>query len=63
MLLEQMLAAYDRAEQSRVQIEDAGLTVTTERSGVSHANPLLRIERESRALLARLATTLNLQFP
>jgi phage terminase small subunit len=63
LLLEQMLAAYDRAEQSRVQIEAAGLTATTERSGVVHVHPLLKIERENRALLAKLASTLNLQFP
>jgi phage terminase small subunit len=63
MLLEQLLRAYDRAEAARAKIEDAGLTVTTERSGVVHVHPLLKIERESRALLVRLAATLNLQFP
>jgi phage terminase small subunit len=43
-LLLQGLRALDRAEQARRQLATEGLLVITPRSGVSHVNPLLKVE-------------------
>jgi phage terminase small subunit len=48
-LLRAGLEALDRAEQARLAIERDGLTTVTERSGVSHANPMVKIEKDARA--------------
>jgi phage terminase small subunit len=61
-LLEVALRALDRADQAERQIEQEGLTCITPRSGISHANPLLKVERESRALFAKIWVQLGLRF-
>ncbi len=61
-LLTEALSAWDRVQQARAAIAREGLTVVTERSGVAHANPLLKVERENRQLFARLCAELGLHF-
>jgi len=48
------LEALDRAEEARTQIKAEGTTTKTARSGVVHVHPLVKVERESRQLFARL---------
>lgn len=47
-LLESALRSLDRAEVARAQVEDEGITVTTESSGAVRAHPAIRIENEAR---------------
>lgn len=57
------LEALDRAEQARLVIEGEGMTTTTERSGVAHVHPLLKVERDARAQFSKLWTDLRLHWP
>jgi P27 family predicted phage terminase small subunit len=59
-ILAQACACYDRAEALRAQIERDGETIATA-GGSTKANPLLVIELQARALLARLLGKLNLK--
>lgn len=61
-LLAEGLAALDRAEQARAEIASTGLTTKTERSGVIHVSPLVKIERESRQQFRQVWADLSLQF-
>ncbi len=58
-LLQTALEARDRADEARLKIGDA-LTIKTERSGVEHLNPLLRLERENRQLFVKIMGQLSL---
>jgi phage terminase small subunit len=44
-LLEQALHALDRADELREAVSREGLTVKTERTGVIHVHPALRLEQ------------------
>jgi len=59
-LLEQALRAYDRANGAGRGIAAAGLTTTTKTTGAVHIHPLVKVERESRALFAKLWAQLGL---
>src|SRR5262249_55050168 len=48
-LLEEALAALDRAAQARAGIAWEGVTTTRGRSGVVHLHPLVRVEKDARA--------------
>lgn len=61
-LLAEGLAALDRAEQARAEIAATGLTTKTERSGVVHVSPLVKIEREARQQFRQVWADLNLHF-
>lgn len=58
-LLQIALESLDRADQATANIGD-NLTLTSPRSGVSHVNPLVRVERESRQLFCKIMTLLSL---
>lgn len=61
-LLTAGLEALDRADKAREAIAATCLTTKTERSGVTHVNPLVKIERESRQQFARIWGELNLAW-
>jgi hypothetical protein len=58
-ILEQACACYDRAERLRVLIADSGEEIATA-TGSTKANPLIALELQARALLARLLGKLHL---
>lgn len=53
-LVQTALEALDRADAARAVLEVEGMVTTTKRSGVAHLHPLLKVERESRQLFARI---------
>ena len=59
---QQALESLDLAEEARETRQREGLTVTTERSGVSHAHPLLKVERENRQLFLKVWAKLGLDW-
>src|SRR5262245_43460665 len=61
-LLEETLRARDRAEEFRLLIAAQGLVGTTKTTGMVHMNPLVRAEKDARALFAKLASLLGLQW-
>lgn len=61
-LLSVALESLDRADSARAEIDKTGMVCITKRSGVPHTNPLLKVEREARALFAKLWGQMNLQF-
>jgi phage terminase small subunit len=54
------LEALDRAGEASRILAAEGLTVTTATTGVAHVHPAVKIERDSRALFARLWMALGL---
>jgi phage terminase small subunit len=62
MLLEQLCHALDRAAEFRLVVERDGATSVTERTGAIHIHPLVKAEQVERALVARLAAQLGLQW-
>jgi phage terminase small subunit len=48
------LESLDRADQCREVLAREGLTTRNEISGAVHMHPLVKVERESRQLFARL---------
>jgi hypothetical protein len=58
-ILEQACACCDRAETLRAQIEREGESIATA-GGSTKANPLIALELQARALLARLLGRLDL---
>jgi hypothetical protein len=61
-MFQEALEALDLADQARQARIKEGLVTITKRSGVSHTNPLLKIERENRQLFTKIWTTLNLYW-
>ena len=62
LFLEAALDAHDRAHEAAKIIAVEGMLTTTARTGVKHANPMVKIERESREQFAKLWKAMNLQF-
>jgi hypothetical protein len=60
-LLIQALRSLDRAEACREAIEREGMTLDGA-GKISHANPLLKVEKDARAQFASLWKTLRLNF-
>lgn len=58
-LLTECLAALDRADEARAIVSKEGMT-STSASGVVHAHPAVKIEREFRQQFARLADQLGI---
>lgn len=54
VLLQTALEALDRADEARAQVDKEGLTTTTKTTGAVHIHPLLKVERDNRALFARI---------
>jgi phage terminase small subunit len=53
-MVHQALLAKDRTEQCAEAIKKEGLQIVTERSGVSHAHPLLKTEKDNRQLFLKI---------
>jgi hypothetical protein len=61
-LVQTALEALDRMEAARLGIEREGMTAKTESTGALHVHPLVKVERESRALFLRCWEALKLAF-
>lgn len=59
-ILTTALEARDRAEAARLAIEREGMVSTTRSTGALHVNPLLKVERDNRALFASIWGQLGL---
>ena len=59
-LLQAALECLDTADAARRLVEAEGLIVKTERSGVAHVHPGVRVEREARGQFARIWKELGL---
>jgi hypothetical protein len=59
-LLEMALGEFDRANQARQDLDKEGLTIRKGKGGLLHAHPLLKVERDSRQLFARIWSELGL---
>lgn len=60
-LLMQALQAYDAATQAAEIIHKEGLSVTSERSGLTRAHPLLKVQREATAEMLKIFKLLGLE--
>lgn len=60
VLLEMALDEFDRANQAREKLDKEGLTIRKGKGGLLHAHPLLKVERDSRQLFARIWSELGL---
>lgn len=61
-LVQAALEALDRADGARELIAQQGIVVTSERSGVAHAHPAVKIEREARAQFASMWRALGFNY-
>ena len=61
-LLQTALESLDRAEAARLEIAAVGMTSTTKSTGAIHVHPLVKVERESRALFAAIWRDLSFGF-
>jgi P27 family predicted phage terminase small subunit len=59
-LLTTALGALDRADAAGAVIEREGMVLTGKAGSLPHAHPLLRVEKDSRALFARCWADLHL---
>lgn len=56
------LESLDRAEEARLIISEEGMLLPAGEKGIAHAHPLLKVEKDSRALFAKLWNQLGLNF-
>ncbi len=56
------LESLDRAEEARLIIAEEGMLLPAGERTIAHVHPLLKVERDSRALFAKLWNQLNLQY-
>lgn len=61
-MIEQALAALDRADAAREAIGRDGMTTTNKDTGLVHVHPLLKVEKDARAQFAALWGKLGLHF-
>ncbi len=61
-LLQMALEARDTADKAQKIIDADGMIVVTEKTGVGHAHPLLKIQRESRQLFVKVWEKLGLHW-
>lgn len=61
-LFQVALEALDRADAARELLQTEGLVSITTTTGAAHLNPLVKVERESRQLFARIWTQLHLEW-
>ena len=61
-LFQVALECLDRADQASAAIDEAGLTFVTKSTGAVHINPLVRIEKDSRAAFAKTWQVLGLEW-
>lgn len=60
-LITTALEAHDRAEEASAILRSEGLTTTTAVTGAVHVHPAVKIERDNRALFARLWLALGME--
>ena len=56
------LECLDRADEARKVIDTEGLLVSAGEGGLKHAHPLLKVEKDSRALFGKLWVQLGLHY-
>lgn len=61
-LLEVALRSLDRADMAAAAIESEGMITKTETTGAVHVHPLVKVERESRQLFARIWGSMSLEW-
>jgi hypothetical protein len=61
-LIEEALRALDRADEAREAVDHDGLSFATTTTGTVHLHPLLKVEREQRALFAKLWSATRFQW-
>src|SRR5262245_37506083 len=54
------LRSLDRADAARRQIADQGMVFVSQKTGVAHASPLLKIERDARMQFSKIWQQLGL---
>ena len=62
IMLEIALRHFDLADEARRKRIEVGLTTKTERSGVEHLTPCLKIEKEATQLFLKIWQKLNLHL-
>jgi P27 family predicted phage terminase small subunit len=62
VMLQTALEALDRADEAREAVSKEGLTVTTKTTGAVHVHPLLKVEKDQRALFSKLWRELALHW-
>ena len=61
VLFQRALELLDRADTARAAVAADGLTQTTERSGVAHAHPAIRVEQDAHKQFVRLWCLLDFE--
>lgn len=61
-LVQVALEALDRADQAAAAVTAQGLTTTTKRTGMTHLNPIAKLELESRRQFATIWHNLGLNW-
>ena len=61
-LIQVALEALDRADMARNIIDAEGLLVSANEGGLTHAHPLLKVEKDSRALFAKIWMQIGFGF-
>ena len=61
-LLTTGLEALDRSDAARTAIEQQGMVTVTESTKAIHINPLVKVEREGRALFSKIWAQLGLTW-
>ena len=61
-LLTTALESRDRAETASAIVAREGVVLTTQKTGMVHLNPVLRLERDSRQLFVRCWQALGLEW-
>ena len=60
--LQTALEALDRADEAAAAVRIDGLTTTTAKTGAMHLHPLLRVERDNRALFFKILSSMHLEW-
>jgi phage terminase small subunit len=61
-LFQTALEALDRADEAKALVDSEGLTFKTKTTGAVQVHPAVKVEKDSRALFARLWTQLSLTY-
>jgi len=62
VFIQAALESLDRADAARLIIEEEGMLLPAGEKGLAHCHPLLKTEKDSRALFAKLWSQLNMQY-
>ncbi len=56
------LESLDRAEAARLVIDEEGMLLPASEKGIAHVHPLLKVEKDSRALFAKIWAQMNMPY-